>query len=95
MKKTLHKEQIGKQNKRKHKAIHAQTTAQVIAQVKGEFRARGYGMTLSKNSINRYVALGMVGMFPLARGYKGTIDLLVLAVESYIQVCQFNSIVAK
>jgi len=75
-------------------------TVQVIAQVKGEFRAQGYGMTLSKNTINRYVALGMVGMFPLARGYKGTMprhafDLLVLAVELYIQVCQVNSIVAE
>jgi hypothetical protein len=48
-----------------------QTTAQVIAQVHGEFSARGYGVTLRKNTINRYVALGMVGTFPLARGYQG------------------------
>jgi hypothetical protein len=33
------------------------STAQVIAQVEGEFRARGHGATLSKNSINRYVQL--------------------------------------
>jgi hypothetical protein len=78
----LHQEQIGKQNKRKRKAVHAQahappttliakerampkkvrqTTMQVIAQVEGEFRAWGYGVTLSKNTINWYVALVMVG----------------------------------
>ena len=53
---------------------NCQTTAQVIAQVEGEFRAQGYGVTLSKNTINRYVALGMLGTFPLVsrphiRGY--------------------------
>jgi len=76
------------------------TTAQVSAQVEGEFSARGYGVTLSKNTINWYVALGMVGTFPLARGYKGTMpmhtfELLVLAVESYVQICNVNSIDAK
>ena len=111
--KTLHQEQIGKQNERKRKAVHVQahvrattlvaeerakpkedcqTTAQVIAQVKGEFSVRGYGVTLS--------ALGMVGTFPLARGYKGAMprhafELLVLAVESYVQICNVNSIDAK
>jgi hypothetical protein len=121
VRKTLHQEQIGKQNERKRKAIHAQahvrattlvaeerampkedrqTTVQVIVQVEGEFRARGYGVTLSKNTINRYVALGMVGTFPLARGYKGTMlkhafELLVLAVESFIQISNVNSINAE
>jgi len=76
------------------------STAQVIAQVEGEFRARGHGVTLSKNSINRYVQLGMVGTFPPARGYEGTMprhafDLLVLAVESYIQISNINSVVAE
>ena len=64
-----------------------QTTVQLITQVEGEFRAQGYGVTLSKNTINRYVPLGMVGTFPLARGYEGTMPLhafklLVLVVES-------------
>jgi hypothetical protein len=36
----------------------SQMTVQVIAQVEGDFRARGYGLTLSKNTINGYVALG-------------------------------------
>ncbi len=116
-----HQAQIGKQNKRKRKAVHAQAhvrattlvaeerakpkedcqmTTQVIAHVEGEFSARGYGVTLSKNTINRYVALGMVGMFPLARRYEGTMprhafELLVLAVESYVQICKVNSIDAK
>jgi hypothetical protein len=75
-------------------------TAQVIAQVKGEFRARGHGATLNKNTINRYVQLGMVGTFPLARGYEGTMpghafDLLVLAVESFIQINSVNSVVRE
>jgi hypothetical protein len=116
--KTLHQEQIGKQNERKRKAVHAQaharattliaeermkpkknhqTTAQVIAQVEVEFRARGYDVTLSKNTINRYVALGMLGMFPLVRGYKGMMpkhafELLVLAVESFVQISNVKSI---
>jgi len=53
------------------------TAAQVIAQVEGEFRTRGYGVTLSKNTINRYVALlGMLGTFPLVRGYEGMMPRL-------------------
>jgi hypothetical protein len=76
------------------------STAQVIAQVEGEFRARGLGATLNKNTINRYVQLGMVGTFPLSRGYEGTMprhafDLLVLAVESFIQISNVNSVVAE
>ena len=119
VRKTSHQEQIGKQNERKRKAVHAQaharattlvaeeralpkedrqSTAQVIAQVKGEFRARGHGTMLNKNTINQYVQLGMVRTFPLARGYEGTMprhafDLLVLVVESYIQINNINSIV--
>ena len=77
-----------------------QSTVQVIAQVEREFRARGHGVTLSKNTINRYVQLGMVGTFPLSRGYEGTMprhafDLLVLAAESYIQISNVNSVVAE
>ena len=112
--KTSHQEQTGKQNKRKRKAVHAQlvakermqakencrTTAQVIAQVKGELRAWGYGVILSKNTINRYVALGMLGTFPIVRGYKGmmpknSFELLVLKVESFVQISNVNSINAK
>jgi hypothetical protein len=121
VRKTLHQAQIGKQNERKRKAVHAQaharattlvakerampkdghqTTMQAIAQVEGDFRARGYGVTRSKNTINRYVALGMVGTFPLVRGYVDTMprhafDLLMLAVESFIQICNINSIDAE
>ena len=118
VRKPSHQEQIGKQNKRKHKAVHDQahacattlvakermkpkenrrTTAQVIAQVEGEFRAPGYGVTLSKNTINWYVAHGMLGTFPLVRGYEGMMpnnafQLIVLAVESFIQISNVNSI---
>ena len=73
---------------------------QVIKQVEGGFSVRGYGMTLIKNKINWHVALGMVGMFSLARRYEGTMprhafDLLLLVVESYIQINQVNSIVIE
>jgi hypothetical protein len=73
---------------------------QVIKQVKGEFRACGFGITLSKNMINWYVALGMVGTFPLARGYEDTMplhvfNLLMLMVESYILINNVNSIVIE
>ncbi len=76
------------------------TTAQAIASVEGGFRAQGYGVTLSKNTINRYVAHGMLGTFPLVRGYEGmmpkhSFQLLVLAVESFIQISNVNSIEAK
>jgi hypothetical protein len=42
----------------------------------------------------------MVGTFPLSRGYEGTMprhafDLLVLAVESFIQISNVNSVVAE
>ena len=91
--KTSYQEQIARQNKRKHRAIHGQahahattlvtkerakedkenrrTTAEVIEQVEGEFRARGFPVTLSKPTINQYVALNMIGTFPLVRGYEG------------------------
>ncbi len=76
------------------------TTMQVFQQVDGEFRACGYCIKLSKTAINQYVALGMVGMFPLARGYEGMIprhafNLLVLEVESFIQINQVNSVIVE
>ncbi len=76
-----------------------QTTVQVIAQVEGEFRARGYGVALSKNTINWYIALNMIVMFPLARGYKGMMpkhafELLVLTVESYIQISNVSAVLS-
>ena len=57
-------------------------------------------MTLSKNTINRYAKLGMVGTFPLARGYEDMMlllafKLLVIVVESCIQINQVNSIVIE
>jgi hypothetical protein len=54
----------------KEKENH-RTTAEVIEQVDWEFRARSFPVTLSKPTINQYVALNMIGMFPLARGYEG------------------------
>jgi hypothetical protein len=71
------------------------TTAEVIVQVKGEFRARGFPVTMSKPTINRYVALNMIGTFPLARGYEGAMphaafELLVIAAESFIKIKGVN-----
>ncbi len=76
------------------------STAQVIAQAEGEFRAQGHGATLNKTTINQYVQLGMVGTFPIAQGYCGTIprhafDLLVLAIDLFIQINNFNSVVKE
>ena len=74
---------------------NARLTAAVIAQVKGEFKARGFVVKLAKSTVNRYVQNDMVATAPLARGYEGIIPkavfkLLVLAVESFIQIKQVN-----
>ncbi len=71
------------------------TTAEVIAQVEGEFRARGFPVTMSKPTINRYVVMNMIGTFPLARGYEGAMpqaafELLVIAAKSFIQIKGVN-----
>ncbi len=71
-------------------------TAEVIEQVEWEFRARGFPVTLSKPTINRYAALNMIGTFPLAQGYEGAMphaafELLVLAAKSCIKIKQVNS----
>jgi hypothetical protein len=67
----------------------------VIAQVEGEFRARGFPVTMSKPTINRYVTLNMIGTFPLARGYEGAMphaafELLVIAAEFFIKIKGVN-----
>jgi hypothetical protein len=72
-------------------------TVQVIEQVESEFRAQGYGVNLQKNTVNWYVALGKIGMFPLTWGYEGTMpqhtfNLPVLVVEAFIQISQVNSV---
>jgi hypothetical protein len=76
------------------------TSAQVIQQVDGEFRVCWYGFSLSIPTINRYLVLGMVGMFPLARGYEGMMrpqasNILVLAAESFIQINQVIIVVVE
>jgi hypothetical protein len=86
---TLVAEERAKEKENRH------TTAEVIAQVEGEFRARGFPVTMSKPTINRYVALNMIGTFPLARGYEGAMphvvfELLVIAAESFIQIKGVN-----
>jgi hypothetical protein len=73
------------------------TTAEVIAQVEGEFRARGFPVTMSKPTINRFVAQNMIGTFPLAQGYEGAIPhavfvLLLIAAKSFIQIKRVNKV---
>jgi hypothetical protein len=71
----------------------------VIEQVEGEFRAPGFGVTLSKVTINQYVHINsMIGTLPLVRGYKGLIPshvfkLLMLAAESFMQINLVNSVI--
>jgi hypothetical protein len=70
-------------------------TQSIITKVEGEFHARGFEVSLSKATVNRYVRNDMIGSAPLVRGYEGIIPkaafkLLVLAVESYIQIKQLN-----
>jgi hypothetical protein len=72
------------------------TTSQVIAQVVAEFKLHGLHVTFAKSTINKYVARGSIGLFQIARGYCGMIAphifcLLVLLVESKIQINQVNS----
>jgi len=43
-------------------------TVQVIEQVEGEFRFRGFRVSLSKTTINKYVTNNMEGEFPISRG---------------------------
>ena len=57
---TLVAEERGKEKE------NQRTTTQVIEQVEGDFRARGFGVTLNKVPINhRYVRINMIGTFPL------------------------------
>jgi hypothetical protein len=76
------------------------TTNMVIAQVEGEFKARGFEVHLTKVTINRHVADGIIGMKPPLRGTVGLMpahafDLLVLAIKSCIQINQVNCIVLE
>jgi hypothetical protein len=76
------------------------TTSMVIAQVKGEFKERGFTVRLTKPTINRQVAAGKVGEVPPPKGYEGMIPLhvfklLVVAVESFIQINQANCVVLE
>jgi hypothetical protein len=70
-------------------------TLTLIVQVEGEIIACGFGVSLTKSTVNRYVSNVMVRSAPLARRYKGIIPktvfkLLVLTVESFIQIKQVN-----
>ena len=81
--------------KREQKKDNARPAATVITQVEGEFKVHGFAVKLAKSTDNRYIHNDMVRTAPLARGYEGIITkavfkLLVLAVESFIQIKQVN-----
>ena len=70
-------------------------TLSIITKVEGEFPARGFEVSMSKATVNCYVWNEMIGSAPFARGYEGIIPkaafkLLVLAVESFMQIKQLN-----
>jgi hypothetical protein len=71
-------------------------TWSIVKQVEHKFAAQGHPVSLNTKTVNRYVRNDMVGCAPLMRGYEGAIpkaafDLLVLAIESFIQIKQLNS----
>ncbi len=76
------------------------TSNMVIAQVEGEFKVRGFEVHLTKVTINRHVAGGKIGTKPPPQGIVGsmvahTFNLLVLAVESFMQINQVNCIMLE
>jgi hypothetical protein len=68
----------------------------ILKQVERGFAARGHPVSLNTKTVNCYMRNYMVGCAPLLRGYEGIIpkaafNLLVLTVESFIQIKQLNS----
>ena len=54
-------------------------------------------LILPRSTINKYVANHLMGEFPATRGMEGSMprqcfDVLVLAVESYMQISQVNGV---
>jgi hypothetical protein len=69
------------------------TTMQLIEQVIAEFQLCGLCVSLSKTTINKYVARGCLRLHWPISNREGILwdDLLVLAVKSIIQIDQVNS----
>ncbi len=70
-------------------------TWSILKQVERAFATQGHPVSLNTKTVNCYVQNDMV-CAPLLRGYKGVIskaafNLLVLTVESFIQIKQLNS----
>ena len=70
-------------------------TSSVVKQVKHKFKACGFVVLLSRETVNCYVRNDLTGSAPLSRDYEGVVPrvvfkLLVLAVESFIQTKQLN-----
>jgi hypothetical protein len=68
----------------------------ILKQVERGFAARGHPVSLNTKTVNCYMQNYMVGCAPLLRGYEGVIpkaafNLLVLTVQSFIQIKQPNS----
>jgi hypothetical protein len=67
----------------------------IIEQVEGEFMAHDFAMSLSKSTINKYVARDKVGEFPVSCGMerwmpRKCFEMLVLTATSYFQINQVN-----
>ncbi len=105
-----HQEQIKKQNDRKLHSIHNQahacaTTVVAIEREKGEKEYcrttnMGYEVHLTKATINRHVPNGRIGTKPPPKGIEGSMlehafNLLVLPVESLIQINQVNCVMLE
>ena len=75
------------------------TTQEIIDRMEGELTARDFPLILPRLTINKYVADGHVGEFPVMQGMEGLMpqqcfDVLVLVVESFMQISQVNNGVA-
>jgi hypothetical protein len=71
-------------------------TRSIVKQVERKFATHGNPVSLNIKTVNRHLQNGMVGCAPLKSGYKGVIpkaafDLLVLAIELFIQIKRLNS----
>ena len=71
-------------------------TRSILKQVERKFATRGNPVSVNIKIVNHHLQNGMVGCTPLKSGYEGVIpkaafDLLVLAVELFIQIKRLNS----
>jgi hypothetical protein len=71
-------------------------TRSIVKQVEREFAAQGHPVSLNTKTVDCYMQNDLIGCAPLTSGYEGVIpkaafNLLVLAIELFIQIKQLNS----